>query len=151
MAQHALVLGHGQSVGSDSIHGPTAAGSSDTVLQGAHSLRSQAPESSCFAPRASVIQKQGFSDEVEQELRLLRDSLPEPSTNQSGPILYRMAIADMVGNDRLSISKDENLIRLLDSFHRDKTKGRRGVPTWNLSLVLHQLTKAPFEPMQSLF
>ena len=54
----------------------------------------------------------------------------------------------MVGNDKLNISKDENLTRLLDSFHRDKPKGRRGVPTWNLSLVLHQLTKAPFDPMR---
>ena len=25
--------------------------------------------------------------------------------------------------------------------------GRRGIPSWNLSLVLHQLTKAPFEPL----
>ena len=54
----------------------------------------------------------------------------------------------MIGNDRLNISKDENLTHLLDSFHRDKPKGRRGTPTWNLSLVLHQLTKAPFEPMR---
>ena len=54
----------------------------------------------------------------------------------------------MVGNEKLNISKNENLTRLLDSFHRDKPKGRRGVPSWNLSLVLHQLTKAPFEPMQ---
>ena len=61
---------------------------------------------------------------------------------------YRTAIADMVGNDRWNISKNENLTRLLDSFHRDKPKGRRGVPSWNLSLVLHQLTKAPFEPMR---
>ena len=61
---------------------------------------------------------------------------------------YRTAIADMVGNDKLNISKDENLTRLLDSFHRDKPKGRRGVPSWNLSLVLHQLTKAPFEPLR---
>ena len=61
---------------------------------------------------------------------------------------YRTAIADMVGNDKLNVSKDENLTRLLDSFHRDKPKGRRGVPSWNLSLVLHQLTKASFEPMQ---
>ena len=61
---------------------------------------------------------------------------------------YRTAIADMVGNDRLNISKDENLTWLLDSFHRDKPKGRRGVPSWNLSLVLHQLTKAPFEPLR---
>ena len=54
----------------------------------------------------------------------------------------------MVGNDRLNISKDENLTCLLDSFHRDKPKGRQGVPSWNLSLVLHQLPKAPFEPMR---
>ena len=46
------------------------------------------------------------------------------------------------------ISKDQNLTRLLDSFHRDKPKGRQGVPSWNLSLILHQLTKPPFEPMR---
>ena len=61
---------------------------------------------------------------------------------------YRTAIADMVGNDLVQFGKDESLTRLLDSFHRDKSKGRRGVPAWNLSLVLHQLTKAPFEPMR---
>ena len=61
---------------------------------------------------------------------------------------YRTAIADMLGNDSLNISKDENLSRLLDSFHRDRPKGRRGIPSWNLSLVLHQLTKAPFEPLR---
>ena len=31
---------------------------------------------------------------------------------------------------------------------RDRPKGRRGIPSWNLSLVLHQLTKAPFEPIK---
>ena len=51
-------------------------------------------------------------------------------------------------NDLVQFGKDESLTRLLDSFHRDKPKGRRGVPAWNLSLVLHQLTKAPFEPMR---
>ena len=61
---------------------------------------------------------------------------------------YRSAIADKLGNSTLNISKDENLTRLLDSFHRDRPKGRRGIPPWNLSLVLHQLTKAPFEPIK---
>ena len=111
----------------------------------------------------------------QQELRLLKDSQPDQFTRQSGPFLssgashiadfllhlfkdknlqpstidgYRTAIADMVGNEKLNISKNENLTRLLDSFHRDRPKGRRGVPSWNLSLVLHQLTKAPFEPMR---
>ena len=77
-------------------------------------------------------------------LHLLKERKLQPSTIEG----YRTAIADMVGNDKLNISKDENLSGLLDSFHRDKRKGRRGVPTWNLSLVLHQLTKAPFEPMR---
>ena len=61
---------------------------------------------------------------------------------------YRSAIADKLGNSTLNIGKDENLTRLLDSFHRDRPKGRRGIPSWNLSLVLHQLPKAPFEPIK---
>ena len=76
-------------------------------------------------------------------LHLFKERNLQPSTIEG----YRTAIADMVGNVELNISKDENLTRLLDSFHRDKPKGRRGVPSWNLSLVLHQLTKAPFEPL----
>ena len=75
-------------------------------------------------------------------LHLFKVKNLQPSTID----VYRTAIADMVGNDRLNISKDENLTHLLDSFHRDKPKGRRGIPSWNLSL--HQLTKAPFEPMR---
>ena len=77
-------------------------------------------------------------------LHLFKDKNLQPSTIDG----YRTAIADMVGNDRLNISKDEKLTRLLDNFHRDQPKGRRGIPTWNLSLVLHQLTKAPFEQIQ---
>ena len=53
-----------------------------------------------------------------------------------------------MGNSQINISKDENLTRLLDSFHRDRIKGWRGIPSWNLSLVLHQLTKAPIEPIK---
>ena len=61
---------------------------------------------------------------------------------------YRSAIADTLGNTTVNISKDDNLTRLLESFHRDRPNGRRGIPSWNLSLVLHQLTKAPFEPLR---
>ena len=61
---------------------------------------------------------------------------------------YRSTIADKLGNSPFNISKDENLTRLLDSFHGDNAKGRRGIPSWNLSLVLHQLTKVHFEPIK---
>ena len=77
-------------------------------------------------------------------LYLFSEKNLQPSTIDG----YWTAIADMLGNDSLNISKDENLSRLLDSFHRDRPKGRRGVTSWNLSLVLHQLTKAPFEPLR---
>ena len=75
---------------------------------------------------------------------LFQDRKLQPSTIDG----YRSAIADKLGNSAINISKDENLTRLLDSFHRDRPKGRRGITSWNLSLVLHQLTKAPFEPIR---
>ena len=106
---------------------------------------------------------------------LLKEDQPDLSMRQSGPFLqsgasvirwtflhlfqdkklqpgtidgYRSAIADKLGNSTINVSKDENFNRLLDSFHRGRPKGRRGIPSWNLSLVLHQLTKAPFEPLK---
>ena len=75
---------------------------------------------------------------------LFQDRKLQPSTIDG----YRSAIANKLGNSPINISKDENLTRLLDSFHRDRPKGRREIPSWNLSLVLHQLTKAPFEPIK---
>ena len=77
-------------------------------------------------------------------LHLFQDKKLQPGTIDG----YRSAIADKLGNVTINVSKDENLTRLLDSFHRDRPKGRRGIPYWNLTLVLHQLTKAPFEPLK---
>ena len=77
-------------------------------------------------------------------MHLFEDKKLQPSTIDG----YRSAIADKLGNTTVNISKDDNLTRLLESFHRDRPKGRRGIPSWNLSLVLHQLTKAPFEPLR---
>ena len=77
-------------------------------------------------------------------LHLFQDKKLQPGTIDG----YRSAIADKLGNSTINVSKDENLTRLLDSFYRDRPKGRRGIPSWNLSLVLHQLAKAPFEPLK---
>ena len=76
-------------------------------------------------------------------LHLFQEKNLQPSTIDG----YRSAIADKLGISSLNVSKDENLTRLLDSFHRDRPRGHRGIPSWNLSLVLHQLTKPPFEPL----
>ena len=70
----------------------------------------------------------------------------QPSTIEG----YKSAISDKLGPVPVHIGKDENLTRFLESFHRDGPKARRGVPTWNLSLVLHQLTQAPHEPLKDV-
>ena len=69
-----------------------------------------------------------------------------PSTNDG----YRTAIVDTLGPAGHHISQSTDLSRLLSSFHRDRPKSSRNLPKWNLSVVLNELTKAPFEPMKDL-
>ena len=100
-------------------------------------------------------------------LYLFQDRKLQPGTTDG----YRSAIADKLGNSSINVSKDENLTSLLDRdrpkgnssvnvskdenltslLDRDRPKGRRGIPSWNLSLVLHQLTKALFEHLKGGF
>ena len=61
---------------------------------------------------------------------------------------YRTAIVDTLGSSGQHIAHNEDLHRLLSSFHRDRPKSSRNLPKWNLSVVLNALTKAPFEPMK---
>ena len=60
---------------------------------------------------------------------------------------YRTAISDHLGPFGLEVGKSIHLNRLLASFYRDKPILNRGIPSWDLSLVLMALTKAPFEPL----
>ena len=187
VAQHALVLGSGQHVCSESSLPSKRGEPADPTVQSVSPQRSPRAQPPRLAPRASSIQTQGFSDEVatrieapqRQSTRAVYESkwsifvkwceshkvdFGSPSLNQVAEFLlflfkeknlqpstidgYRTAIADKIGCDKVNFGKDENLTRLLDSFHRDKPKGLRGVPSWNLSLVLHQLTQFPFEPLR---
>ena len=61
---------------------------------------------------------------------------------------YRTAILDYLGPTGIHIAQSTDLNRLLASFHRDRTKATRNIPKWNLSVVLNELTKKPFEPMK---
>ena len=61
---------------------------------------------------------------------------------------YTTAIFDTLGPAGHHISQSSDLNRLLSSFHIDRPKSSRNLPKWNLSVVLNELTKAPFEPMK---
>ena len=49
---------------------------------------------------------------------------------------------------RAIILQSSDLHRLLPSFQRDYPKSSRNLPKWNLSVVLNELTEAPFEPIK---
>ena len=61
---------------------------------------------------------------------------------------YRTAIVDTLGPAGLCISQSSDLNRLLSSFYRDCPKSSRNLFKWNLSVVLNELSKAPFQPMK---
>ena len=75
---------------------------------------------------------------------LYQDLNRRPSTIDG----YRMAIVDTLGPTGHHIAQSSDLHRLLSSFHRDRPKSSRNLPKWNLSVVLNEHTKAPFEPMK---
>ena len=180
-------LGFSGHVQPSSAESTSAAQPVDTTLQSDPSQKSDQPESSCMAPRATAIKEQGFSEAVAARIEAPQrrstrsvyeakwtiftkwcvanqvDFRAPPVKSVADFLLYlfevknlqpstidgyRSAIADKLGNTTVNISNEDNLTHLLDSFHRDRPKGRRGIPSWNLSLVLHQLTKAPFEPVR---
>ena len=86
----------------------------------------------------SVIQVSDFF------MYLYQDLNRRPSTIGG----YRMAIIDILGPVGHHISQSSDLHRLLSSFHRDRPKSSRNFPKWNFSVVLNELTKAPFESMK---
>ena len=75
---------------------------------------------------------------------LYQDLNRRPSTIDG----YITAIVDTLGQMGLHISQSSDLNRLLSSFHRDRPKSSRNLPKWNLSIVINELTKAPFEHMK---
>ena len=62
---------------------------------------------------------------------------------------YRTAIVDTLGPAGHHISQSSDLNRLLSmQFSQGSSKNARNLPKWNLSVVLNELTKVPFESMK---
>ena len=173
VAQHFLVLGSSNHVQSDSTELAQSPQSAHPTAQPDSSQESLKLKSALMVPRASAIKEQGFPEAVAARIEAPQrgfsrsvyeakwaiftkwclnnkvDFRAPPIKSIADILLYlfqdrklhprtidghRSAIADKLGD--------------LDSFHRDRPKGQRGIPSWNLCLVLHQLTKPPFEPLK---
>ena len=75
---------------------------------------------------------------------LYQDLNRSPSTIDG----YRTTIVDTLGPAGHHIAQSPDLHKLFSSFHGDRPKSSRNLPKWILSVVLNELTKAPFEPMK---
>ena len=139
VAKYALVLGSSSHVQPNPTEPAKSAKSANIAFQSDQSMR----QSGLFLHNSQSLIRwtSGYFLLYFFQVRKL-----QPSTIDG----YSSAIADKLGNSSFNLSKDENLTLLLDSFHRDRAKGRRGIPSWNLYLVLHQLTKAPFEVLKEV-
>ena len=173
LARDALVLGPSAALNRD----PTAAPGVNNTPQAVPQLRvpqqPAAPQPPRLVSRSGQLQEQGLSVEVAERIAapqrsstrtiykskwallkkmvqrkfggfLHQDLNRRPSTIDG----YRTAIVDTFGPSGQHIAHNEDLHRLLSSFHRDRPKSSRNLPKWNLSVVLNELTKAPFEPMK---
>ena len=102
VAQHALVLGNGSYVNPNPN---VPAHFADSTLQSDSTQESVDPKG---APPIKSIAN--FLLDLFQEREI------QPSTIDG----YRSATADKLRNWSINVSKDENLTRLMDSFHRDR-------------------------------
>ena len=88
----------------------------------------------------------GFVHSIcETSLRLFHVPVPRAKQHPWTIDGYRTDIVDTLGPAGHHIAQCSDLNRLLS---RDRPKRSRNIPKWNLSVVLNELTKAPFEPMK---
>ena len=77
-------------------------------------------------------------------LHLFKEKNLDPGTIQG----YRAALSNcLYGKVHWDISHDTDLTRLIESFFKERPKIGKLIPPWDLRVVLHALTQAPFEPL----
>ena len=168
VAQHALVLGSSDHVQPNTIE---PAQSAPTTIQSDSTQESVKPKSACVAPRASAIKEQGFSEAVAARIEATQRGSTRSVYEAKWTIFTKWRLSNQMNFRAPSIKSVADFLmylfqdrklkpstidgsrsaiadKFLDSFHRDRPKQRRRIPSWNLSLMLHQLTYAPVEPIK---
>ena len=142
LARDTLVLGPSAALNRDPTTTTSVNNPSQTVPPSCVPQQSTTSQPPRLVSRSGQLQEQGFSVEVAERI-----AAPQRSSTRTIDS-YRTAIVDTLGPTGQHIAHNEDLHRLLSSFHRDRPKSSRNLPKWNLSVVLNELTKAPFEPMK---
>ena len=145
----ALVLGPSAALYRDPTSTSSVSNSSQTVPQLCAPQQSTTSQPPRLVSRSGQLQEQGFSTATVKQVSdffmyLYQDLNRCPLTIDG----YRTAIVDTLGPAGHHISQSSDLHRLLSSFHRDHPNSSRNLPEWNLSVILNELTTAPFEPMK---
>ena len=143
LVKYALVLGSGGDVIPNTSLSSKPPGSPDSAFQRKPSQGSAKSEPSCLASRAKFIQEQGFSDQVATRIEAPQRWSTRFVYEAKWAVFVRWCKAHQVDFHSPSVEQIANF--LLHLFQNRRLP--RGIPSWNLPLVLHQLTKAPFEPL----
>ena len=130
VAQHALVLGSNGNVQSDPS---VSAQPGISTIQSDPAQEPVKPEPTCLALRATAIKEQGFSEAVAARIEAPQRGSTRSAYEAKWTICTLMSAKMRISPISWIVSRD-----------------RRGITSWNLSLVLHQRTKAPFEPLKEV-
>ena len=160
LAGDALVLGPSAALNRD----PTTTPGVDNTPQAVPQLRvpqePAAPQLPRLVSRSGQLQEQGFSVEVAERIAAPQRSSTRTIYKSKWALFEKWCRENSVDFSTPSVKQISDFFmylyqdlnrrphRLLSSFHRDRPKSTRNLPKWNLSVVLNELTKAPFEPMK---
>ena len=178
LARDALVLGPSAALNRDPTPTTSVNNSSQTVPQLCVSQQFTTSQSPCLVSRSDQLQEGGGGREnsaphrsstrtvykskwalFEKWCRENSMDFSTPSVKQISDFFmylyqdlnrrpstidgYNTAIVDTLGPVGHHIAQSADLHRPLSSFHSS-----RNLPKWNLSVVLNELTKAPFKPIK---
>ena len=151
----ALVLGPSAALNRDPTSSTSVTNSSQTVPQLCVLQQSTPSQPPRLVSRSGQLQEQGFSVGVAERIAATQRSSTR-TIYKSKWALFEKWCREKLDFSTSSVKQVsdffmylyQDLNRLLSSFHRDCPKSSRNLPKWNFSVVLNELTKAPFEPMK---
>ena len=168
LARDALVLGPSAALNRDPTTTPSVNDSTQTVPQVCVPQQPPAAEPPRLVSRSGQLQEQGFSVEVAERIAAPQRSSTRTIYKSEWALFEKWCRENSVDFSTPSVKQISDFFMYLyqdlnrrpstidgyrtaivdtslSSFHRDRS---RNLPKWNLSVVLNELTKAPFEPMK---
>ena len=145
LARDALVLGPSAALNRDPTPVTSVNNSSQTVPQSSVSQQASTSQPPRLVSRSGHLQEQGFSVEVAERIAAPQRSLTITIYKSKWALFEKCCRENSVDFSTPSVKQVSDFFMYLYLY---RPKSSRNLPKWNLSVILNELTKAPFEPMK---